>query len=286
MAQLNEGWFTEIFQDEGTAFSLKIRGRLHAEQSQYQHIEIFDTETFGNLMVIDGCVMLSARDNFLYHEMMSHPALFTHKDPRKVVIVGGGDCGTLKEVLKHPGVEEAWQVEIDERVTRLAEEYFPELCTANEDPRANFFFGDGIKWMREVEPASVDVIIVDSTDPVGPAEGLFAVDFYRNCLLALRPGGILVQQSESPLLHAESIIRKAHEDMREAGFDHTLTLPFPQPVYPTGWWSCTMAGKQTPLQYFREADAAERPFVTRYYNADIHRGALAQPQFMVDALGE
>lgn len=284
MEQLKEGWFTEVFQDEGTAFSLKVRGRLHAEQSPYQHIEIYDTETFGNLMVIDGCVMLTARDNFLYHEMMSHPALFTHKEPRQVVIVGGGDCGTLREVLKHPAVETAWQVEIDERVTRLAEQYFPELCTANGDPRANFFFGDGIKWMRDVEPASLDVVIVDSTDPVGPAEGLFALDFYRDCLLALRPGGILVQQSESPLLHADTIIRKAHEEMREAGFDHTLTLPFPQPVYPTGWWSCTMAGKETPLRYFREADAAERPFVTRYYNADIHRGALAQPQFMVDLL--
>lgn len=285
MAQLNDGWFTEVFQDEGTAFSLKVRGRLHAEQSQYQHIEIFETDTFGNLMVIDGCVMLTTRDNFLYHEMMSHPALFTHKDPRKVVIVGGGDCGTLKEVLKHPGVEEAWQVEIDELVTRLSEKYFPELCTSNNDPRANFFFGDGIKWMRDIEPNSVDVIIVDSTDPVGPAEGLFAVDFYRDCLMALRPGGILVQQSESPLLHADSIIHKVHEDMHKVGFDHTLTLPFPQPVYPTGWWSCTMAGKETPVQYFREEDAAERPFVTRYYNADIHRGALAQPQFMVDLLG-
>ena len=286
MEQLKEGWFTEVFQDEGTAFSLKVRGRLHAEQSSYQYIEIYDTETFGNLMVIDGCVMLTARDNFLYHEMMSHPALFTHKDPRQVVIVGGGDCGTLREVLKHPGVEEAWQVEIDERVTRLAEQYFPELCTANGDPRANFFFGDGIKWMRDVEPSSLDVVIVDSTDPVGPAEGLFALDFYRDCLLALRPGGILVQQSESPLLHADTIIRKAQEDMREAGFDHSLTLPFPQPVYPTGWWSCTMAGRETPLKYFREADAAERPFVTRYYNADIHRAALAQPQFMVDLLGD
>ena len=284
MAQLNDDWFTEVFQDEGTAFSLKIRGRLHEEQTAYQHLEVFDTETFGKLMVIDGCVMLTERDNFLYHEMMTHPALFTHKNPKKVVIVGGGDCGTLKEVLKHPGVEEAWQVEIDERVTRVSEQYFPELCTSNNDPRANFFFGDGIQWMRDIEPNSVDIIIVDSTDPVGPAEGLFAVDFYRDCMLALRDGGIIVQQSESPLLHADTIIRDIHKDMREAGFSHVRTLPFPQPVYPTGWWSCTMGGKQIPLQYFREEDATDRPFVTRYYNADIHRGALAQPQFMVDLL--
>ncbi|WP_166262319.1 polyamine aminopropyltransferase [Marinobacter salicampi] len=286
MAELNDGWFTEVFQDQGTAFSLKIKRKLHEEKSEFQTLEIYETETFGNLMVLDGCVMLTSRDNFLYHEMMTHPALFTHRDPKKVVIVGGGDCGTLREVLRHPGVEEAWQVEIDERVTRLSEKYFPELCESNEDPRANFFFGDGIQWMRDIEPNSVDVIIVDSTDPVGPAEGLFAVDFYRDCMMALRKGGIVVQQSESPLLHTETIIADVHKDMKKAGFDHVHTLPFPQPVYPTGWWSCTMAGKEKPLKYFREADAAERPFVTRYYNESIHKAALAQPQFMVDILGK
>jgi len=284
MTELNDGWFTEIFQDHGTAFSLKVTKKLHEEQSQFQKLEIWETETFGNLMVIDGCVMLTSRDNFLYHEMMTHPALFTHRDPKKVVIVGGGDCGTLKEVLKHPDVEDAWQVEIDERVTRLSETYFPELCESNNDPRANFFFGDGVQWMRDMVPDSLDVIIIDSTDPVGPAEGLFALDFYRDCMLALRDGGIIVQQSESPLLHTHTIIKSIHEDMQKAGFDHVRTLPFPQPVYPTGWWSCTMAGKEKPVVYFREEDADQRPFVTRYYNADIHRGALAMPQFMVDAL--
>jgi spermidine synthase len=280
MTTLSDGWFTEVFQNEGTAFSLKVKAKLHEEKSEYQFLEIYDTETFGKLMVIDGCVMLTSRDNFLYHEMMSHPALFTHKNPKKVVIVGGGDCGTLKEVLKHPGVEEAWQVEIDELVTRLSEQYFPELCTSNEDPRANFFFGDGIKWMADVAPESIDVIIVDSTDPVGPAEGLFAVDFYRNCFLALKPGGIIVQQSESPLLHSSTIIKNVHVDMKKAGFGEVVTLPFPQPVYPTGWWSATMAGKGAGLHCFREEDAQEKPFVTKYYNSEIHKGALATPEFM------
>jgi spermidine synthase len=284
MTELNDGWFTEVFQDHGTAFSLKVKKKLHEERTGFQKLEIWETETFGNLMVLDGCVMLTSRDNFLYHEMMTHPALFTHRDPRKVAIVGGGDCGTLKEVLKHPGVEEAWQVEIDERVTRVSEEYFPELCESNTDPRANFFFGDGIQWIRDIAPDSLDIIIIDSTDPVGPAEGLFALDFYRDCMLALRDGGIVVQQSESPLLHTNTIIKNIHDDMKKAGFDHVCTLPFPQPVYPTGWWSCTMAGKEKPVVYFREEDADQRPFVTRYYNADIHRGALAMPQFMVDVL--
>ncbi|RMF17109.1 MAG: polyamine aminopropyltransferase [Gammaproteobacteria bacterium] len=280
MSEIMPGWFTEIFQDEGTGFSLKIKAKLHEEQTPYQKLEIYDTETFGKLMVLDGCVMLTTRDNFLYHEMMTHPALFTHRNPKKVVIIGGGDCGTLKEVLKHEGVEEAWQVEIDERVTRVSEQYFPELCTANDDPRAHFFFGDGIQWMQDAVPGSFDVIIVDSTDPVGPAEGLFAEDFYRTCMTALADGGILVQQSESPLLHTRTLIRKIHQDMLAAGFDAVKTLPFPQVVYPTGWWSCTLAGKGVDLDTFREDDAENRPFATEYYNAGIHRGALALPEFM------
>ncbi|HHJ13354.1 MAG TPA: polyamine aminopropyltransferase [Gammaproteobacteria bacterium] len=270
-------WFTEICDEGGTALSFRIHGRLHEEQTAFQKIEIYDTTDFGKLMVIDGFVMLTSRDNFLYHEMMAHPALFTHPAPRRVVIIGGGDCGTLHEVLRHPGVESVLQVEIDERVTRLSEQYFPELCEANEDPRAAFFFGDGIGWMKEAQAGSVDVVIVDSTDPIGPAEGLFTEAFYRDCHRALGARGLLVQQSESPLLHYESITLPMQRAMRAAGFTDVRTLPFPQPCYPSGWWSATLAGKADLLQ-FREADAAGKAFPTRYYNAGIHRAALAMPE--------
>ena len=230
-------------------------------------------------MVIDCCMMVTTRDNFLYHEMMTHPALFTHARAKRVVIIGGGDCGTLREVLKHDEVEKATQVEIDERVTRLAEQYFPELCESNGDPRAELLFIDGIKYMKEIEPESLDLVIVDSTDPVGPAEGLFNAKFYASCFRALREGGILVQQSESPLVLLD-LIRSMQGAMREVGFSTVRTLPFPQPCYPTGWWSCTLARKDGDLAAFREHDAKAKPFATRYYNADIHRAALAQPEFM------
>lgn len=128
-------WFTEKMLSTGTAFSLKINAKLHEEQSEFQKLEIYDTETFGKLMVIDGCTMVSTRDNFFYHEMISHPALFLHPNPKRVWIIGGGDCGTLREVLKHTNVKEAVQIDIDERVTRLAEIYFPELCESNGDAR-------------------------------------------------------------------------------------------------------------------------------------------------------
>ena len=202
-------WFTEPCKEGGSAFSMKVHEKLHDEQTGFQRIEIYATEFFGNLMVIDGFVMLTARDNFLYHEMMAHPALFSHPDPRQVVVIGGGDCGTLREVMQHPGVEHCLQVEqlveIDERVTRLAEAFFPELCTANDDPRAAFLFGDGIQWMKDAAAGSVDVIIVDSTDPIGPAEGLFTEAFYRDCHRVLASDGVLVQQSESPLYHMNII---------------------------------------------------------------------------------
>ncbi|HET7369440.1 MAG TPA: polyamine aminopropyltransferase [Gammaproteobacteria bacterium] len=278
---LQGDWFIEQAPEADMALGLKVREKLAEERSPYQHIEIYQTESFGRLMVIDGCVMLTARDNFIYHEMMAHTPLFTHPDPRRVVIIGGGDCGTLKEVLKHPSVEHVLQVEIDEAVTRLAAEYFPELCESNDDARAEFYFGDGIRWINEAEPGSVDVIIVDSTDPVGPAEGLFAEPFYRACRRALGDRGIFVQQSESPLLHTR-ILKQIHGGLRAAGFADTACVGFPQPTYPSGWWSATLAGMG--VKEFREQAAADKSFLTRYYTAGVHRGALAMPAFVEEAL--
>ncbi|MDQ2694125.1 MAG: polyamine aminopropyltransferase, partial [Pseudomonadota bacterium] len=204
---LDNTWFTEANPQDGLAFSLKITHKLWEERSPWQHVEVYATETFGNLLVIDGYIMLTERDNFLYHEMVAHPALFTHPAPRRVLIIGGGDCGTLREVLKHPEVQEATQVDIDEAVTRAAVQFFPALCAANADPRARLRFADGIQWVKDAPAGRYDVIIVDSTDPVGPAEGLFGEAFFRDCQRALGADGLLAQQSESPLLDLDSFLR-------------------------------------------------------------------------------
>ncbi len=278
---LDDTWFTEVCEDAGSAFSLKINSKLHEEKTDYQTIAIYDTQQYGKLMTIDGLVMLTSRDNFLYHEMLSHPVLFTHDTPGDVLIVGGGDCGTMLEVLKHENVKKVQQVEIDEQVTRLSEKYFPELCVSNNDPRAAFFFEDAIKWVRDAADNCYDVIIVDSTDPIGPAEGLFSKPFYQDCLRVLRPGGIVVQQSESPLIHGD-IIKSMVVAMREAGFTNTQSVLFPQSVYPSGWWSATMASAEAPLTQFREGDVRNKPFSTRYYNSDIHRAALSYPEFFAE----
>ena len=281
---LDHHWFSEIHPATGSAFSLKLQGKLHEARSPYQRVAVYATEAFGNLMVIDDYIMLTSRDNFLYHEMMAHPALFTHPNPRRVLIIGGGDCGTLREVLKHPGVETATQVDIDDEVTQASERHFPELCESNGDPRARLHFDDGLAWVRNTEPGSYDVIIVDSTDPVGPAEGLFAEPFLRDCHRVLGIDGLLVQQSESPLFHLDSILVPLHRTLRAAGFADTHSLHFPQCVYPSGWWTATLARKTGRVADFREAAAAAKSFATEYYNAEIHRAALATPEFMRRAL--
>ena len=276
-----ESWFTE--KAKGFGLALKITAKIHDENSPYQHIEVFETETFGRLLTLDGLTMLTSRDNFIYHEMMSHPALFIHSNPKHVVIVGGGDCGTLKEVLKHREVEEVLQVELDERVTRVAEEFFPELCESNGDKRAQFLFVDAIQSMADAPASSVDVILLDTTDPVGQASRLFSADFYRDCLRVLREGGVMVAQSESPLFDME-IITSIHKAMHAAGANDIKTIHFPQCTYPSGWWSATLARKGQKLNGFRETAARKKGFPTRYYNADIHVACQSLPVFMNETL--
>lgn len=277
-------WLYENFEPAGSSIGYRITRKLDEVQSPFQKIEIYESTDWGNLMLIDGAMMLTARDNFLYHEMIAHPVLFTHAAPKRVVIIGGGDCGTLREVLKHPGVEKVTQCDIDEQVTRMAEKYFPELCESNADPRAEILFDDGLAYMKNCPEGSVDIVIVDSTDPVGPAEGLFNAAFFADCARALKPDGILVQQSESPLVLLD-LINQMRDEMRKAGFQSFQTLPFPQPCYPTGWWSVTLARKAADADFaFRKHDAASKAFDTLYYSAEIHAGAQQLPPFVAKAL--
>jgi spermidine synthase len=286
MANLDQSkWFTEISDRDGSAFSLRINKKLDEKQSPFQKVEMFETTDFGNLMIIDGCTMVTSRENFFYHEMISHPALLAHPDPKNIVIIGGGDCGTLREVLKHAGVETVTQIDIDEVVTQMSLKYFPELCASNNDKRANVMFDDGIKYMSEAKNESIDVVIVDGTDPVGPGEGLFNHAFYTSCLSALRPGGILVQQSESPLMHMPLLV-EMREAMRSVGFNDLQTLPFPQPIYPSGLWSVTLARKGQAFNGFREDGATAISEDSEYYNSGIHHGALATPNFMKRAFNK
>lgn len=266
-------WFVEAAPQAGCSIGLRIRRKLDTLVSPFQKIEIFETEDFGKLMAIDGCIMLTERDHFIYHEMLVHPALCTHPEPRHIVIVGGGDGGTLTETVKHAGVQEVVQVEIDRAVTELSLRHFPEFVPAQKDPRIRLVFEDAIRWIERAAEASIDVLLIDSTDPIGPAEGLFEEAFYATCRSRLRPDGILALQSESPFLYPH-LVQGIQAKLAAAGFVNRRLLPFPQPTYPAGFWSVTLASAETPLDRFRaEAPAALGP-KPRYYSAALHQSLI------------
>ena len=269
-----ENWFTEVYPADGCALSLEVSEKLHEEQTPWQKLEIYQTTQFGRLMVLDDCIMLTGRDNFIYHEMMTHPALCMHQSPQHVLIIGGGDCGCLKEVLKHEDVRQVHQVDLDERVTRASEKFFPELCVSNGDPRARLSFTDGVAFAEQAEAGSFDIIIIDSVDPVGQAARLYSEEFYQSCHSALADGGIMIAQSESPLFHSE-LIHSMHARMTDAGFSDVTPFFFPQCTYPSGWWSASMAFKGNRPATHRTVDIE-----TSYYNNAIHLAAQAVPQFM------
>lgn len=277
-------WYTEQSED-GTLFGLKLAdaAHIHSEQTPYQKLDVYQTATFGKLMTLDDIAMITSRDNFVYHEMMAHPVLFSHPAPKRVCIIGGGDCGTLREVMRHPQVEAAILIDIDERVTRVSEIFFPELCEANNDPRVTLAFEDGIAWLNHAEAGSLDVLIVDSTDPIGPGAVLYSEEFFQACWRVLAADGLLVQQSESPLIHAEHIIKPMHDTLLKAGFSTIQMHQFPLVTYPSGWWSCMMAAKSGKISFRRAADAASLDS-TRYYTAAMHTGSAALPPFLQQLL--
>ncbi|NIA02895.1 MAG: polyamine aminopropyltransferase, partial [Planctomycetia bacterium] len=199
-----------------------------------------------------------------------------HPSPENVLIIGGGDCGCLREVLKHPSIKHVHQVDLDERVTWASMKYFPELCESNNDPRAELSYTDGVAFIEQAESTSYDIIIVDSTDPVGQARRLYTEEFYRACYAGLSDNGILVAQSESPLFHRDLIL-SMRSRMADAGFNDTATLFFPQCTYPSGWWSASVAFKADKPSNYRSVDIE-----TKYYNNAIHQAAQAMPQFMLD----
>lgn len=194
-SQLNTKNYTEYYHKK-TGLTVGVNKVLFSEQTPYQKVEVFETDTWGNLMTIDGMVMLSEKDEFVYHEMLAHVAMFAHPNPEKVLIIGGGDGGTAREVLRHPSVKKVDMVEIDEAVVRASKEFLPNVG-AWGDPRLNVLFEDGIAFVKAAD-AEYDVVIIDGSDPVGPAEGLFEKDFFEYCYFALKDEGILTGQTESP----------------------------------------------------------------------------------------
>jgi spermidine synthase len=227
------------------------------------------------MLVLDGIVQTSVVDEYIYHEMIAHVPLNTHPDPKRVLIIGGGDGGTLREVTKHPKVEKATLVEIDERVIAVSRKFLPELACGFDAANAEVVIGDGIKYVAE-NKNTFDLIIVDSTDPVGPAVGLFSLEFYRSVHEALREDGIFVAQTESPYFMAD-LIARIYKDISGI-FPVTRTYWACIPTYPGSMWSFTLGSKKyDPLTVAPEAIL---DYETRYYTPAIHRACFAMPRFL------
>lgn len=271
-----ELWYTEK-QTENLDYSCKITKTLHTEDTDFQKLDMIDTLQWGRMLVLDGMVMTTIKDEFVYHEMITHVALNTHPAPKKVMVIGGGDGGAIREIIKHPTVEKATLVEIDGRVIELSKQYLPEIACALEDPKVEVLVEDGIKHIKE-RTDYYDVILVDSTEPVGPAVGLFTEDFYQSVSNALKSDGIMVAQSESPFVNA-NLITDMHNRISNI-FPITRLYLASIPTYPSGLWSFTMGSKKyDPLDF---NDDTELPYATRYYTPKLHKAAFQLPKFVGD----
>ena len=269
-----ELWFTEK-QTPALGLTCKVRRTLLEEQTPYQHLAILETEQFGRMLVLDGMVQTTEKDEFVYHEMIAHVALNTHPNPRRVAVIGGGDGGTVREVLKHRSVEQVVLIEIDRRVVEACREYLPSISCALSDPRVEVRVADGVEHIRSAEN-EYDVVLIDSTEPVGCAVGLFSAPFYRDVARALREDGIMVAQTESPFVN-QDVIRRSNAGIR-ASFPITRLYLASIPTYPSGLWSFTLGSKRyDPL----EVDPASiPPLETRYYTPHIHHAAFRLPRFV------
>ncbi|MEO0211205.1 MAG: polyamine aminopropyltransferase [candidate division WOR-3 bacterium] len=265
-------WFQEMHSGS-SGLILGVSRLIFSHESRYQKIEIFENDFFGRVLVLDGYVMTTERDEFIYHEALVHPAMLVHPNPQEVLIIGGGDGGALREVLRYP-VRKAVLVEIDQAVVDSAKAYLPKLSLGFSDPRALALYEDGFEFMRRTPPESYDVIIVDSPDPVGSAKSLFTKEFYREAQKVLSKPGALVVQAESPFYHMETI-----KDMKRsllAVFGEVNFYTSPAPSYPGGWWCYALCLKGIDgLEPKREP-----PEGLRYYNHRVHRAGFALPEFL------
>lgn len=271
-----ELWYTEK-QTDNYGITAKITETLVKERTDFQDLAIIDTVEFGRMLVLDGMVMTTIRDEFVYHEMVAHPALVTHPNPKHVLVVGGGDGGVIREVLKHPEVEKAVLVEIDGKVIEYSKQYLPEIAGKLDDPRVEIIVNDGYMHIHE-KKNTYDVIMVDSTEPVGPAVQLFEKGFYQGIYDALKEDGIFVAQTDNPWFKAD-LIKQVNSDVKEI-FPLVLVYQANIPTYPSGLWTFTLGSKKyDPLQ----VDEAQIPEMdNRYYTPKLHKACFALPKFVED----
>ena len=271
-----ELWLTEN-ERENLKLSYRIKDIIYAEQSPFQHVMIVDTFDFGKMLVLDGIVQTTSIDGYIYNEMISHIPLNFHPEPKHVLIIGGGDLGVAREVAKYPEVESIDLVEIDELVVKVCKSDLQEVSGNLSDSRVNFIYSDGVEFVKQ-HKGHYDLIIIDSSDPIGPAKQLFELSFYRNIHQALKDDGVMVCQSQSPVFHFD-VLRQTYEHVSSL-FPYSYLYTATVPTYPGGLWSFTIGSKKyntiiAPEKFDKD---------THYVNKDILTRAFFLPQFIKDKL--
>ena len=278
-----ELWYTEQQTDE-VRFSIKVKQHLYTGKSEFQDVDVFESEEFGKFLTLDGLMMVTEKDEFIYHDMITHVAMATNPNINKVLVIGGGDGGTVRELTRYSHIEKIDMVEIDKLVVDVSREYLPITASKLDDPRVSLYFEDGIRFVADTKEI-YDLILVDSTDPIGPGEGLFTTEFYQNCFNILSDNGILVNQSESPYYDQFSHeMKRAHKKIKNI-FPISKVYQFHMPTYPSGHWLFGFASKK--LDPIKDVDFDKWNALgikTKYYNPQLHVGCFALPSYVQEML--
>ncbi|ABR48801.1 spermidine synthase [Alkaliphilus metalliredigens QYMF] len=278
-----ELWYTEE-QTQHVRLSFKVKEHLFSEQSEFQKVDVLDTYEFGKLMTLDGLVMVTEKDEFIYHDMIVHVPMAVNPNIKNVLIIGGGDGGTARELMRYQSIKHVDMVEIDKMVCDVARDYFPTISSELENPRVSLYYEDGVAFIKDKEN-KYDLIIIDSTDPVGPGEGLFSQEFYTNCFKALTEQGILVNQNESPVYEqfAREAIR-ANSKLKKI-FPIVEVYQAQIPTYPSGYWLFGFASKSLhPVKDLKSSVWNQLNLNTKYYNTQLHVGAFALPSYVKEQI--
>ena len=276
-------WFSENH-TPNVKLSIRVDRQLYSGKSEFQRIDVFDSPEFGRFLTLDGYMMLTEKDEFIYHEMITHVPMAVHPLVKKVLVIGAGDGGVIRELTRYPEIEHIDMVEIDPLVVEVCRKYLPKTACRLDDPRLSIHYEDGLKYVRFKEN-EYDLIIVDSTDPFGPGEGLFTREFYGNCYKALKEDGIMVNQHESPFYAEDAeACKRAHKRIVES-FPISRVYQAHIPTYPSGHWLFGFASKKYhPLDDLREKEWKKLQIPTRYYTTNLHRGAFMLPKYLEDML--
>lgn len=276
-------WYTELH-NGNSGLTVKVKRLVESVQSKYQRIDILDTEDFGKMLVLYGSIMVAEKDLNSYNEMITHVPLFTHPEPNRVLIIGGGDGGALTNVMKHPEVKKCVMCEIDKMVVEVSKKHFPQLAGGFNDKRAQVVFKDGKKYIENCKK-KFDLVLLDLSDPIGPAAELFQKSFHRTVYDRLSDDGIMVAQSESPYYNRKTVAQM-FRNLREIFPIVKMYTSF-VPVYPSCYWSYAFCSKKyDPIDDFDEKRYTKLKLKNEYYNKDIHFGCFALPNFVKRLIGD